>query len=495
MLVNTGASAMRPDPTKVSSSAMLLNVSVVLLKLCEPFVVDEGKHKLIDTGFVSDPTAHREMYITSGDDAVPRLGELSSSNSKYEPKNAFIPQCFFLAARSLHLSIVPLLSQHENLLRHISHAHWELNNQNRDIQSDPHFCILVSKQRANEVALFQEELISDSMRFCNLMARVLNQIPDETLSQMPEHFVNNVCDILMSVAKMKPKLLRGLDVRYVFKLVVKLLSPKYANVSVFLLYPTSWTKVMKTNQFPLSSSKQMVRNYNLRAMLGDVLYELYLPSDGDDRRDVPPSVSSDPLAGGQTYLLSDASAQETLAPSLLLLYGEVEHTGYYEKMSHRAKISSLLKYLWESSEHRPAFRRITQNKESFIKFANGIMNETNTLIATVMQKLPEIRAAQEKMSNTAEWGQLSEEEQNMITERLEDCEREVKSALPLCNKTLQMFGYLNTDRDIRVLFLLEELCHRLVSMLIHVLTKLVGSKGLELKVRFFHYSVLRVPRT
>ena len=227
----------------------------------------------------------------------------------------------------------------------------------------------------------------------------------------------------------------------------------------------------------------MVRNYNLRAMLGDVLYELFLPSDGDDRRDVPPSVASDPLAGGQTYLLSDASAQETLAPSLLLLYGEVEHTGYYDKMSHRAKISSLLKYLWESSEHRPAFRRITQNKKSFIKFANGIMNETNTLIATVMQKLPEIREAQEKMSRTTEWGQLSEDEQNVITGRLEESEREVKHALPLCNKTLQMFGYLNTDRDIRVLFLLEELCPRLVAMLLHVLTKLVGSKGLDLKVR------------
>jgi ubiquitin conjugation factor E4 B len=79
------------------------------------------------------------------------------------------------------------------------------------------------------------------------------------------------------------------------------------------------------------------------------------------------------------------------------LYGEAEHTGYYDKMSqHRAKISSLLKYLWESSEHRLAFRAITQNKESFIKFANGIINKTNTLIATVMQKLPEICAAQEK---------------------------------------------------------------------------------------------------
>jgi ubiquitin conjugation factor E4 B len=47
---------------------------------------------------------------------------------------------------------------------------------------------------------------------------------------------------------------------------------------------------------------------------------------------------------------------------------------------------------------------------------------------------------------------------------------------------MQMFGYLNTDPDIRALFLLEELCSRLVTMLLHVLTKLVGSKGLELKV-------------
>ena len=223
----------------------------------------------------------------------------------------------------------------------------------------------------------------------------------------------------------------------------------------------------------------MVRNYNLRARLGDVLYELYLPRDG---RDIPASVSTDPLAGGQTFLLSDSVAQETLAPSLLLLYGEVEHTGYYDKMSHRAKIAELIKYLWESEEHRPAFRRITQNKASFIKFANGIINETNTLVTTVMQKLPEIRNAQEKMKNTAEWGQITEEMQNQVTSRLDDNEREVKHALPLCNKTLQMFRYLNTDTNIRNLFLLEELCPRLVGMLLHVLTKLVGSRGLELKV-------------
>ncbi|KAL3935323.1 MAG: hypothetical protein SGBAC_009136 [Bacillariaceae sp.] len=458
-LLNTGATAMRPDATKVASSNMLLNTSVVLLKLCDPFVRDEKKHKLIDPGFVPSPQHNGGIFPTTGDDFLPRLGETSDEDTpmaEYSPKNTFVPQCFFLTARSLALGIVPMLSHHENLLRHISHLHWELGSQNRDVQSDPHFCIMVSKQRSGEVALFQDEMVTDTLNFLDLMAKLLTEMPDSLLKQMPEHFADNICDALESVAKMKPKALRGLELRHVFKMVVKLLSARYAT---------------------------MVRNYNLRATLGDVLYEIFLPSGNDDRRDVPTSVACDPMAGGQTYLLSDKSAQESLAPSLLLLYGEVEHTGYYDKMSHRAKISSLLKYLWESAEHRPAFRSITQNKESFIKFANGIINETNTLIATVMQKLPEIRMAQEQQGNPTEWARLTEEQQNDVTSRLEDNEREVKHALPLCNKTLQMFGYLNTDKDIRGLFLLDGLCPRLVNMLIHVLGKLVGSKGLELRVK------------
>lgn len=223
---------MRPDATKVAVSAMLLNTSVVLLKLCQPFVMDEKKHHLIDSGFVSSPKDNGGIFPTSGEDFLPRLGEITEEEApNFAPKNAFIPQCFFLTARSLALGIVPMLSHHENLLRHISHLHWELSNQNRDIHSDPHFCILVSKQRSGEVALFQEEMIADSLQFFNLMARILTQMSDEELRKMPEHFCDNICDALESVAKMKPKVLRGLELRFVFKMVVKLLSPKYATVS------------------------------------------------------------------------------------------------------------------------------------------------------------------------------------------------------------------------------------------------------------------------
>ena len=199
---------------------------------------------------------------------------------------------------------------------------------------------------------------------------------------------------------------------------------------------------------------------------------------------MPSSVSCDPNAGGQPYLLSDPSALETLAPSLLLLYGEVELTGHYEKMSHRANISSLLQYLWEHKEHRTAFKRITQNKDSFIKFANGIINETNSLIASVMEKLSEIRQVQVLMANATEWNALSEEERETRSSRHEENESDVKRSLPLCNKTLKMLCFLSTDMDIRNLFLLEEMCPRMVNMLLHVMRKLVGARGMDLKVRY-----------
>ena len=151
-------------------------------------------------------------------------------------------------------------------------------------------------------------------------------------------------------------------------------------------------------------------------------------------------------------------------------------------MKHRSKISSVIKYLWNSEEHRQAFAKITADKNAFIKFANGIMNETNSLISSVMEKLVSIRNIQQQMSNTTEWNSRPEDQREQIQSQYNEYEEEVRGSLPLCNKTIQMLGYLNTDQSIKDLFLLDEMCPRLVAMLMHVLTKLIGSKGLELKV-------------
>lgn len=458
LLVNIGATALRPDKTKVSNMQTLLNVMSALLKLCEPFVSDPKKAKLLDPGFVSSPADHMGVFTAEGDNAVARLGENPSSpTAPYEPRNKFVPQCFFLCARALHLGLVPAAHYHRGLSRQINHEAWQIRQRNGDERNDPNFNYFIQTQFALESSLFMGDFLAEGARFVNLTAGFLLRLDDESLPRMPEHFVDDVCDVLTFMPKhpASAKAMRGIDLGDAFRVVVKLLSPKYAHT---------------------------VRNYNLRAKLGDVLYFIYLPADKDNRSTVPESVMCDPLSGGRPYLLSDASAQETLAPSLLLLYGEVEQTGYYDRMKYRAHIASLLRYLWESSEHKAAFRKIAHDRDSFITFANGIMNETNSLMASVMEKLPDIRRVQVQMANPQEWAALSEEQRETSTERHQENEETVRSELPLCNKTLQMLGWLNTDPDIRKLFLLEEMCSRLVNMLFHVLLKLVGSKGLELKV-------------
>lgn len=230
--VNIGATAMRPDYTKVSKPATLINISVVLLKLCEPFMDSEKKSLLINQGFVSSPADHGGVFAVAGDDAVPRLGENETNSSvEYNPKNTFIPQCFFFAARSLHLGFVPLSSFHHNLLRQISHMHYELRQRNADLQSDPGFAHILRMQRANEVTVFLDDMVSATIRFCNLMASFLLRLESPELRTMPEHFVDDICEILQFIARMKPKLLNGHEFRNIFRMVVKLLSPSFADVS------------------------------------------------------------------------------------------------------------------------------------------------------------------------------------------------------------------------------------------------------------------------
>ncbi|KAL3790363.1 hypothetical protein HJC23_002749, partial [Cyclotella cryptica] len=197
--------------------------------------------------------------------------------------------------------------------------------------------------------------------------------------------------------------------------------------------------------------------------IGDVLHDIFLPSSGNDRNDVPHSVSCDPLAGGQAYLTSDKLVQETLAPLLLLFYGEVEHTGFYEKNSHRTKIAKLLKFLWESPKHKPAFRESQRIKQAF----------KSLRMVFVMERLPAIRTVQLQMANHQEWTALRKEERETII---------MKRILPLCNSVVKMLCFLNTNKDIRDMFLLPEMCPRLANMLLHVLTKFISTRGMDLKV-------------
>ena len=201
------------------------------------------------------------------------------------------------------------------------------------------------------------------------------------------------------------------------------------------------------------------------------------------------STSVNPMqsgAEGPHHQLLDIhmGAQCFLAPALLLLYGDVESTGFYEILSHRRCIMVVLKHLWTLSSHRPAFRAISLDKKYFVSFANGLLNETNALVGSVMDTLAEIKVTQVEMQDTVKWSALSEEERKEKKEKHEQNENEVRAKSGLCMETIHMLNYLTSEEDesLRLPFLVDEILPRFSSMLLNVVRLLVGPKGLSIKV-------------
>jgi ubiquitin conjugation factor E4 B len=457
--LNASAESFRRDPQVTAPEFFLLNLGSIMLELSMPFVSDATKFSKMDAGslLLSEPSRRAiwpvdvTLLVEAGEDAESLVRK---DGEELEKLKSFITQCFFLTWRTLHLGVLQSASRHNRLHRELGHWNSQVRNGGNP-QAQANFSNLLFFKLVAEVQLCEPGCLGNALLFFGMGAKWLY----ETLSQpdggpllhcLPQHLVEDIPDFLLFVERYAPKVLDsgGPNLSSVMDLVVLLLS-----------------------------QPSLVRSPHLRAKLGDVLYWVFLPP--SEREGGSPGQRSQPHTA---LLYMHRMAQTHLAPSLLLLYGDVESTGFYDKLEHRFHIAMLLKYLWQSPEHRSTFRRIAGDTQSFVRFANGLMNETNALVASVMEKLPEIRQTQQLQRDPAGWGAMNEEARNQALERLSESERTVTSNLLLCNETLHMMVYLTSDPEIQKPFLLPELLPRLASALLSVLSQLVGSKGLEIKV-------------
>jgi len=451
---NDAAGATQPDRSKVSSDGFLLNLGFVLLELSKPFLEEQTKANLIrtDTKFVAAAERHYGAFPDDLQPLSPSAADPAAAAAADGDVN-FITQCFFLTWRVLHLGLVSQLARHENLLRHINRIH----HQSADPANDLQLSRFMQQQFGTMVSLYQPALLSGAMAFVGTAARWIMRLlgtranPDSQLPRMPEHFVEDLVALTMHLAIYEPHALEGASshLTSLFECVVALLS-----------------------------EPQLVHSPHLRAKFAQLLYHVYLaaehkPDAGRAMKFAQPH---------QNLLQMHPRAQVDLAQALLKLYGAVEaHLDVYEKPDVRCRIARLLKHLWGSgTEHRNTFQRIAAEQESFVRFANGLMNETNSLVANIMDKLTEIRNVQVLRQDAAKWA--AEPNQDDLLARHAENERSVKANLSLGNETIHMLAYLTSDSEIQKPFLLPEILPRLTTTVLSVLTKLVGAKGVNIKV-------------
>ncbi|KAL7684336.1 putative U box domain, Zinc finger, RING/FYVE/PHD-type, ubiquitin conjugation factor E4, core [Plasmopara halstedii] len=471
MQVNAERAKENPDVNITSTNGMFVNLTMVLLKLCGPFLApNSNKAKLIKTEYLMMqnplfPFDETRLLGTGTDTASSQQDDRQILNIA---DFNFITRCYFISARALHLGPVGMMGQYMRLLRQLSYFQSRMDAPDADSRLKAHFDQLAAAKMIMDAELLHPDFLHEIIRFALLTSAVVSSIctglnvfdlnsislplpsPDvetnRVLKYVPEHLVDDLCSVLKFVARLQPKALNLFELDGLLKMIL-----------IFL------------------SSPSYVHSPHLRAKMSEVLFYIFLPSDASDERETAGT------AFGMELLRSNVLAQRHLAPCLLALYGDVEQTGFYEKLEHRYNIACLLKYLWKIDGHKSAFFTIAEDRENFVKFAHGLMNHINSLVTDALIALPEIKLLQEEMQNIAQWMALDESVREQKQSLLSDKERTVISSLQLANETIHMMSYLTSE--IQAPFVqMPELEDRLVSMLTSVIVKLAGPRGIELKV-------------
>lgn len=529
-----------PSPNIAASREFMVNLNCLWLNLCLPFINKPELLQKIDFAYLQAPesaraiprdSTQRLMAPASGrsrlaeaaDDASPRpsLGGASSSSSSAATEPAefsFVTKAFFLTWRCFHLGIAPQCREYRNMRRTVSYLHDELE------AGEPRALFEYKSMLCLDCVLGDLTFLTWAVSFCSAASAVLMRafgedeadassalsggmpsiLPASSITPaqqavfdvLPDYFVDDILVVLLFAAKIRPAVLNGSPMDSVLSLVI-----------FFLRRP--WAMHVPT----------------MRASLGEVLYKVFLPraERGSDHDNYHHHHGQQIPDGSQCALLAySRDAQRHLAPAMLLLYGDVEHTGHYEKIENRRRIAAVLKFLWSIASHRAAFRGIVtagrprrqssgdsvsmsmsieadgasssgsyegdsadgtdsggSTDNAFITFANGVMNEVNSMFADLLEKLAVIKDVQSRRASP-EWAQQPDEIREQHRERLQEAEGRIKNSAALIFEVLSMVNYLTSDEVLRRQFLLEEMLPRFVGMLGNAMSNLAGPKSSDL---------------
>ena len=423
-----GREKSRCDQYREASDSFALNLHAVLLRLCDPIMkleLDRSWPLLTKVKGVTffdnvDQSLAKGVYLKDapwlrsregGEGEGDGVTDVTSSTTTTtttttfpaaSPVN-FPTQCFFLTARSLHLSLIKMITTQKLLYRQAQ----QYGRSREDLSQ-----ALLSVWLTRKMQLLHPDLLSRVVRFCSFTSSWIlreigvgsnddNVVPDFTsialtavTSSIPQQMVEDLVGMLDHLS-----------------------SDSDISNNISSLVPghmSLLSGVIKCLVVLLSGAKSCITSPHVRASIGDVIHECFFSTSTPI---LPLSIfSSSPL-----YV-------SVLLPSLLQLYGDVEPTGFYAAVAHRAKLTVLIKHLLSDQRHRDSLiARVSSEVEvgssggdgdgdgdggiigesksdsmsssaksafNFISTANGVMNQANSAITDGLSHLQLVKEHQ-----------------------------------------------------------------------------------------------------
>ncbi|KAH9676658.1 putative ubiquitin conjugation factor E4 [Citrus sinensis] len=509
---NSSRAHIQVEPLSCASSGMFVNLSAVMLRLCDPFLdANLTKRDKIDPKYVfyssrldlrsltalhasseevsewinkGNPVkADGSKHFSDGENRLLQSQEAtSSSGGASEPslpagrpasigggksKYPFICECFFMTARVLNLGLLKAFSDFKHLVQvgnvDISRAEDTLATLKATQGQTPSSQLNLEITRiekeielsSQEKLCYEAQILRHALSFYRLMIVWLVDLVGGFKMPLPD-----TCP--MEFACMPEHFVEDAMELLIFasripKALDGVLLDDFMNFIIMFM-----------------ASPKYIRNPYLRSKMVEVL-NCWMP-----RRSGSSSATATLFEGHQMSL-------EYLVRNLLKLYVDIEftgsHTQFYDKFNIRHNIAELLEYLWQVPSHRNAWRQIAKEEEKgvYLNFLNFLINDSIYLLDESLNKILELKVIEAEMSNTAEWERRPAQERQERTRLFHSQENIIRIDMKLANEDVSMLAF--TSEQIVAPFLLPEMIERVASMLNYFLLQLVGPqrKSLTLK--------------
>lgn len=480
MNTNHKRRAIQVDPKEVASDGFMMNITVVLDQLCEPFM--DSNFSKIDR---IDICYFRRNPRVDIKEETKLNADQAQSDSFYAQKvdgtNNFITDVFFLTLAAHHYGSEATHSKLKNLDKDIKFYEKHLKtleaerpkfaNSPRqlavfEISMKRHIDALeraMALKFAIEGCLLDEKMQGRSLQFMRYVSvwllRVASQStytpnkPDEPLALplpkeqpdefkcLPEYALQDIVD----------------NFKFVFRHVPQIVLSAVGDETIALCCA-------------FLESSEYVRNPYLKSTLVTLLF-----------------MGTWPTYHLRRGVLGDAMTNSTFANNYLLhavmkFYIECEstgaHTQFYDKFNIRYEIFQIIKCVWTNDFYKDQLGKQSRtDRQFFVRFVNLLLNDATYVLDEALSRFPKIHDIQVDLRDN---NTLTQEDRQKKEEELHSLEGQATSYMQLANETVAMMKLFT--KALCDSFTLPEVVARLAGMLDFNLDLLVSSKNQNLKV-------------
>ena len=469
--------AMQVDQKLVSSDGFMINVTVCLDQLCEPFMdATFSKIDRIDVDYL-----RRKPRVDVKEETKLNADQHTSDDFYSKPADGvsnFISEVFFLTLAAHHYGTEA--------------ANSTLNQLDKDLKR--------IEKHLEEIELDRHKFINDPIKlrmFDNAIKKYKDQV-DKGLSY--KYAVQGVLlDDLTQARSMQ-------FMRYVIVWLLRLVAPShdYPKQALKLPLPEKQPEVFK--YLPEYFLEDVVGNFKfimrnmpqiITSTQSDELVMLCITFLRSSEYIKNPYLKSGlvtimfhgiwPVYNRSKGILGDLLtsmpfATDHLLHALMKFYIEVENTGahtqFYDKFNIRYEIFQIIKCIWSNTIYRERLSQESQiNIDFFVRFVNLLLNDVTFVLDESLTAFIQIHSVQQELKTSPSMDPAMRTEKE---EALAAAQGKAKSYMQLTNETVAMLKLFT--EALAESFTMPEIVQRLADMLDYNLDAMVGPRSSDLKV-------------